>query len=150
MSTGLLIGHDAAVASYLFAFYSQPQMHYDRALGLIGSGGSLVGAVLFHNWNGANVEISYYGHNTMTPGILRCLARFIINEFDPARLTATTSKKNKQFMRSLQRFGFKLEGAQRCFYGKHDCVRNTGVRFVMFRDRLEQIAKLSMKKAVSC
>ena len=150
MSTGLLIGHDVAVANYIFTLYSQPALQYDRALGLVNAKGELVGGVFFHNWNGANVEISYYGKNTMTPGVLRCLARFILLTFDPSRLTATTSKRNRQFIRSLQRFGFKLEGAQRCYYGKQDCLRNTGVRFVMFRGRLEEIARSPGRRAVAC
>jgi RimJ/RimL family protein N-acetyltransferase len=150
MSTGLLIGHDEAVANHLFSFYSQPKMQYDRCLGLINSKGVLVGAVLFHNWNGSNVEISYYGENTMTPGIIRCLARFILITFDASRLTAVTSKRNKRFVRSLQNFGFKLEGVQRCYYGHQDCIRNTGVRLVMFRNRLEELAQFQTKQAQSC
>src|SRR5271170_6237073 len=127
MSIGVLIGSDDQVAQHFLLPRGQTFFKFDRAVGLI-KDGKLVGTVLFHGWNGANVEISYYGVHTMTAGIIRFLARFAINEFKPSRLTAITSKRNKRFIRSLQRLGFKLEGAQRCYYGADDCNRNTGVR----------------------
>lgn len=152
MAIGLLIGSDEFVAQWLFVTNKQPSYSYDQALGLITPDGCLQGAVLFHNWNGSNVELSYYGYKTMTAGIVRCLAQYIANTFDPSRLTVTTSKRNRQFIKALQRLGFKLEGAQRCYYGKRDCNRNVGVRFVMFREGINKIAGLvtetpNLKKA---
>lgn len=139
MSTGLLFGQDEQVGQWLFEFYKRPPLKFDKALGVIRDG-NLVGAVLYSNWNGSNVELSYFGHRTLTLGILRSIFIFGIKEFDIARMTVITSKKNRQFMRSLQKIGFKIEGVQRCHYGKTDCNRNTGVRFVMFRDGVERIA----------
>src|SRR5277367_6087947 len=134
MSTGLLFECDEAVAKWLFEWLQRPLYKYDRAVGIVNSSGALVGAVLYQNWNGPNVEISYYGKKTLTLGIVRCLARYTLTSFDPARLTAITSKRNRQFMKALQKLGFRLEGIQRCYYGKRDCNRNTGVRFVAFRE----------------
>jgi len=139
---GLLFNADDAVAAWLFESYGQKPMKYDRALGLVDTEGKVVGAVLYHHYNGANVELSYYGKGTMTLGIVRCLARFTLLEFDASRLTVVTSKRNRRFIKGFQKIGFRLEGVQRCYYGKRDCVRNTGVRFAMFRDRLEALAKL--------
>lgn len=141
--TGLLFDCDEVVAAYLFASYGQRPMKYDRALGLIDKQGDLKGCVLFHFYNGSNVEMSYYGPVTMTPGVVRTIARFIICTFDPSRLTVMTNKRNKELHRKFQKLGFKLEGVQRCYYGHRDCSRNTGVRFVMFRDRIDAIAKLN-------
>jgi RimJ/RimL family protein N-acetyltransferase len=139
---GLLFNADDVVAAWLFESHGQKPMKYDRALGLMNTSGVIVGAVLFHHYNGANVELSYYGKSTMTLGIVRCLARFILVEFDASRLTVVTSKRNRRYIKGFQKLGFKLEGVQRCYYGKRDCTRNTGVRFVMFRDRIEVLAKL--------
>lgn len=143
MSKGLLLHCDHELGARLFAAYGQPPLKFDRCLGVVDNVGELVGYVLFHNWNGSNIELSYYGENTMTPGIIRCIARFIICTFDPARLTVIISKRNRRFLRSVQKIGFKLEGAQRCFYGKKDVARNTGIRFVMFRDRIDQLARFN-------
>ena len=141
MSTGLLFDADDRVAAWLFNGYGQKPMKYDRALGLM-KGDKLAGAVLFHHYNGSNVEMSYYGPNTATLGVFRCLMRFVILEFNASRLTVMTPKRLRRNVKGFQKLGFKLEGVSRCYYGGRDCARNTGVRFVMFRDGLEKIAKL--------
>lgn len=145
MSAGLLIGFDDEVAAYLFQHHVKPVMKYDRALGIIVEG-KLVGGILFQGFNGSNVELSYYGEGTMTPGIIRCIARFLISTFDSARVTVTVSKRKKGFIKALRKLGFLLEGTSRQFYGSQDSLRNTGVRLVMFRDRINVLAKLQEAK----
>lgn len=147
MAAGLLFECDEAVANWLFEKYKWPRYKYDRAVGIIDKDSQLVGAVLFQNWNGNDVHISYYGHRTMSLGIIRCLARFTLLTFNPSRLTAVTSKRNRQFIRALQKIGFGIEGTQRCYYGPEDNRRNTGVRFVMFRAKMERLAKLDREAA---
>lgn len=141
MSTGMLFDCDREVAKYLFDLYKWPDLKYDRAIGLLSPVGVLVGAVIFHSWNGNNVEIAYYGKSTMTLGIVRSLCRFALLQFDPSRVTAVTSKRNKPLIRGLMKIGFKFEGVQRCYYGKKDCNRNTGVRLVLFRETVEKLAR---------
>lgn len=149
MTVGLLFGHDDAIAKWAFETWGlQTQMKFDRAIGLIDNkNGSLVGAVVFQCWNGTNVELSYYGLKpTLSLGVVRCLARDILFTFNVSRVTVSTSRKNRGLMRSLQRLGFKLEGAQRRFYGNRDCNRNTAIRFVLFREALEKFAAFPAKK----
>jgi hypothetical protein len=149
MSTGLLYDCDDIVARWLFSNLSYPIYKYDRCVGLVDPNGTLVGAVLFQHWNGANVELSYYGKNTLTVGIIRSLARYTLTMFDPARLSMTTGKRNRQLIKALQKIGFKFEGTARCYYGKRDINRNVGVRMVMFRDGLEAVAKVP-QEATRC
>lgn len=137
----MLFDHDQAVANWLFASYGQKRYSYDRCLGLLRDG-TLCGAVLFHNWNGANVEVSYYGKNTMTPGVIRCIGQYVLSTFDPSRLTAHVPKRSKHYIKGLQRLGFRVEGVQRCYYGKRDCLRNTAIRLVMFRPEIETVARI--------
>jgi len=139
MSTGLLIGHDEAIWQWLSSKDNQVFERFYRCLGII-KNDVLSGAILFNGWHGANVELSYYGEKTMTLGIVRSICTYAITEFDVARLTCVTSKRNKRLMKSLQKLGFRLEGMQRCYYGKKDCNRNTGVRFVLFREGVERLA----------
>lgn len=143
MAFGLLVGNDSEVADWAFSTYSLYPTRVDRGLGIVNEEMCVVGAILLQNFNGTNVELSYYGPNTLSVGIVRAIARIIIGEFNASRLTVVTSKKNKRLLRSIQRFGFKFEGIQRCYYGARDCTRNTGVRFVMFREDLERVAKLT-------
>ncbi len=148
MSIGLLFEYDDKIAKWAFETWKMPSMSYDKAIGLVDNkNGKLVGAVVFQCWNGFNVELSYYGlGHTLSAGIARCLARYVLFTFNVSRVTVSTRRKNRTLMRSLQRIGFKLEGAQHRFYGYRDCNRNTAIRFVMFRERIEQLAALPMRK----
>ena len=145
MSYGLVIDDDNRVAAWIYAKYNLFKMPINRALGIVETDGTLVGGIILQNYNGINIELSYYGPYTLTPGIVRSIARIGIAEFNVGRATVITSKKNKRLMRSLQRFGWRLEGTQRCFYGQQDCTRNTGVRFVMFREQIDRIAGFNNK-----
>lgn len=149
MSTGLLFDCDETVARAAFSIYGIKPFKFDRALGLIGKDAKLCGAIVFTGYNGYNVEVSYYGKNTVTVGISRLLSRFIIQTFNPSRVTVVTSKRNRFLIRGLQKFGFKVEGMQRCYYGVKDIQRNTGVRFVLFREGLERIAKVDKPTEVA-
>ena len=140
MAYGLLIGEDQAVASWAFSTFNYFPTHVDRGYGVIGPDKTLKGAILLQNFNGTNVELSYYGPNTLSAGIVRAIARAIIAEFNAARLTVVTSKRNKRVMKALSRFGFAIEGSQRRYYGHRDCTRNTGVRFVMFHEKICRLA----------
>jgi RimJ/RimL family protein N-acetyltransferase len=142
MTVGLLFDCDTEVAQWHAAQAGCHPGKYDKALGLVDSTGVLIGAIAFQYWNGANVELGYWGRGTLSLGIVRCLSRYAITTFDPARVTVVTSKRNRHLMRSLQKLGFRLEGISRCYYGKKDCNRNTGVRFVLFRNALERLAKM--------
>lgn len=146
MRVGLLLHNDAQVAAYLFQHHVKPAMKYDAAIGIL-TDGVLSGGILLQSWNGFNVELSYYGHGTLTPGIIRCLARVLLTIFNLSRVTVTVSRKRRGVMRGLRKLGFVVEGTQRCFFGVHDISRNTGVRFVMFKKRVEQLAQLERRAA---
>lgn len=146
---GLLLGDDARVAAWAFRTYQFRPTPYNSAVGVVDETGRLIGAGLYQNFNGSNVEGSYYGRGTLTPGIVRGLIKGAL-AFDPSRLTVVTAKKNRRLIRALQRIGFRLEGAQRRYYGQRDCARNTGVRLVMFREDMDRIAGVEIKAAVAC
>jgi hypothetical protein len=146
MRAGLLLDADEQVASYLFKSHVSPVMKYDRAIGLVDSG-NLHGGILLQSWNGTNIELSYYGRGTLTAGIVRCLARILLSTFNPGRVTVTVCRKHRRLIKALGKLGFVFEGTQRCFYGQRDCARNTGVRFVMFRGRLEIMARLQPEES---
>ena len=134
------------MAAWAFRTHQFRPTSFDSAIGVVEPNGKLVGAGLFQNYNGANLEFSYYGRRTMTLGIVRALFRIAV-AFDPSRLTVVTAKKNRKLIRALQKIGFKLEGAQRRYYGQRDCARNTGVRLVMFREQMDSIAGVAPQRA---
>lgn len=140
MPNSLVIGDDDRIAAWVFQAYRINPFKYNRVYGVMSQDRILVGAIILHNFNGANLELSYYGTNTLSAGIVRALSRMALTEFNPSRCTLVISKRNKRLMRSLDRFGCKLEGVQRRYYGHIDMNRNTGVRFVLFKEQIEVLA----------
>jgi RimJ/RimL family protein N-acetyltransferase len=140
MSYGLLVDNDQRIADWTYKTFNIFPQPVNKALGIVDSTGCLKGGCLFQNFNGVNLELSYYGPSTLTPGIIRVIARVAIGHFNAARLTVVTSRRNKRLIRSLIKIGFKLEGIQRCFYGHEDNKKNTGVRLVAFRNELSRVA----------
>ena len=140
MALGLLVDQDQAVAAWAYKTFNIFAQPVDKAFGIVNPKGTLIGAILFQNFNGVNIELSYYGPKTLTSGIVRIIARVSIGHFNAGRLTVVTSRRNKRLIRGLIKIGFKLEGIQRCFYGHKDCKKNTGVRLVAFRPDLSRVA----------
>lgn len=150
MPAGLLFDCDAEVAAWTSATYKLRPYKYEKVIGLLAPNGTLIGGIFLHDYNGFDIEISYFGQNTLSLWLYRCIIRYVILIFDPARLTAVTSKRNRRLIRGMLKLGWKLEGVQRCYYGKHDCNRNTGVRLVMFRDMMEKTAKMAPEAKLLC
>ena len=139
MARGLLVGDDARVAAWAFRAYKFQPTKFDLAIGVVDPGGALVGAVLFQGLNGSDVQLAYYGRRTLSPGIVRGLARASLG-LGVARVSIVTSKKNKRLIRAAEKLGFVREGVARRYYGIADTDRNAGTRLVMFKERLEEIA----------
>src|SRR5260370_9970718 len=139
MTYGLLVGQDAAVASWTYQQYKLFPIAVYRAVGILDiKEQKLIGGALFQNYTGMNVDLSYYGARSLTLGIVRSLAQMALS-FGVARGTVITSKRNRRFIRSLLKLVFKVEGIQRCFYGHVDSPKNTRVRLVILQGALEQL-----------
>jgi hypothetical protein len=134
MPLGLLVGEDEYVIKWATAFFQLYPTRYNQVFGVVDEEKSLVGAFFFHNFNGVNVELSYYGPKTLSLGIVRSICRIVISEFRASRLTVVTSRRKKHFIKSLVKLGFRIEGVQRRYYGDRDCNRNTATRLVAFHE----------------
>lgn len=140
---GLLLGHDAAVAAWAFDTFNFKPMPVEGTIGIISEKQELIGAALFQHHNGNDIELSYYGRNTLTPGIVRAIARAALG-YGIQRLTVTTAKSNRRFVKAILRLGFIHESAMKQFYGKRDdLAEHTGMRMVCFKKRLEQLAGIT-------
>jgi hypothetical protein len=136
---GLLIGSDENVALWAFHEYNRAPILVDRAFGII-ENNQLVGAALFSNYNTVNAELSYYGKNTVTRGIIRDLARIALYELRLARCTVIVPKRPTFLLKKMEKYHFRFEGIQKRFYGPTDSARHTGCRFVIFREDMLRLA----------
>lgn len=138
---GLLFGHDWAVATWTFNEFRMTPMHINAAIGIVRNN-HLIGAAIFQNYTGHNVELSYYGPQTFSAGIAKMLARYTVERFNVDRLTMRTNRKNASILKMFHRFGFKFEGVQHRYYGPF----GDAAVFVLFREDLECIAGLAKGK----
>lgn len=141
---GLLFGHDGPVAAWTFNEFHITAMPIDAAIGIVRNN-RLIGAAIFQNFSGFNVELSYYGPQTFSAGIAKALARYTIERFNVDRLTMRTNRKNISIVKMFHRFGFKYEGRQNRYYGPF----GDAVVFVMFREDIERIGGLKRDKEIA-
>jgi hypothetical protein len=146
MAAGILLDMDATVAEWAFRTHNRLPIHVDRAIGIV-EHNQLVGAALFTSYNHVNANFSYYGKGTINRGIIRCLARIALFELHLSRCTVIVPKRPSFLVKRLPKFGFRFEGVQRRYYGSEDNARNTGCRFVAFREDIEKLAGLTSKRA---
>jgi RimJ/RimL family protein N-acetyltransferase len=143
---GLVVGADEHVGAWLAKNYNVDARRCDYVLGLVDERRNICGAILWHFYTGLDVQIGYYGRNTLSPGIVRAIAR-VTADLNVSRATMVTSKTNKRLIRSLIKIGFEREGEQRRYYGHDDTRRSTAVRLVMFRPRIDQLAQKQKNKS---
>ena len=116
-----IYGHDAEVAEWAFSTFKIRPAHYEMAIGILDEG-TLVGAVMWHAYRGSDIELSYYGPNTMTLGIARACARMAVDHFKVSRVTARTARSNKTMTRGIKKIGFEYEGIAHNAMGDKDAV----------------------------
>ena len=147
MTKGLLLDCDEHVAAWAYQTHNRFPVKADRAIGIV-EDGKLIGAVLFSSYNSMNAELSYYGKNTVTVGIVRAIAKIALYELRLARCTVIVPKRPSYLLKKLAKFGFRYEGVQRRYYGPTDHNRHVGCRFVLFREDIEKLASERFKKAM--
>lgn len=105
----LLYGYDDQVAAWTANKFNIYPGKYDMAVGII-EGDKIVGSVIWNAYRGHDIEISYYGPQTMTLGIARECARVAMDHFGVNRVTARTLRSNKTMTKGVKKIGFEYEG----------------------------------------
>jgi len=121
----IVAGHDHEVAAWAQDKYERGLRPYDAALAIVNKQEQIVGAATLHEFNGSNVELCYWGPNTLTRYIAGAIAYFCFRTIKANRITCRTPRWNKPVVRHLPKLGFKYEGLLRRYYGpdrKHDAI----------------------------
>lgn len=121
MKHQFLIHHDVEVANWAFTTFGMVPTQFCMAIGIVDRTG-IVGACLFHAHSGPDVELSYYGPNTLTLELVKGIAKIAVDVLGVSRITARTSRKNKTVTRGIKGIGFEYEGIRKCGYGDQDAV----------------------------
>ncbi len=121
----LVLGQDALVAQWAMDKYDGGIPPYLAALGIVDNAGVIRGAATLHFFNGANVELCYWGPSTLTRQIAGQIAQVCFHGLKACRVTCRTQRDNKIVVRHLPKLGFRYEGIQRHYYGptrKQDAI----------------------------
>jgi RimJ/RimL family protein N-acetyltransferase len=115
----LVFGDDKTIADWASKRFGKPMRDWHYAIGIIDRSGLLVGAATFHDINGFNTELCFWGPGALSASVVRGLMRFAFRTLGLLRVTARTPRKNKIVTRGLPAFGFRCEGVAKHYYGPH-------------------------------
>lgn len=113
----LLFGHDRIVADWASKRSGSPLRNWYHAVGILDEEGLLIGCASFHDMNGSNVEVCFFGPNSLNISVVRELMRFAFHHLEVNRVTARTPRQNKRLVRHLMKLGFQCEGVMKRYYG---------------------------------
>lgn len=78
---------------------------------------TLVGGVVFNDYNGWNIEATIYWKGPMTRQPIVETLRYVFEQCKCGRMTAKTAKGNKRMLKILPRLGFHVEAELPRFFG---------------------------------
>ena len=118
----LVFGEDEMVARWAgerFGTVFSPPL---RALG-VKEAGEIRGALVFNDFNGANIECSVVGDTACwTAPVVSAAFRYAFDQCQCVRLTLRTRRRNKLVRKLIPRLGFRFEGVARRYYGDDDAL----------------------------
>lgn len=132
-------GQDHAFAIWAHNTHGTIRIPYDSVFGLM-KGDKIVGAFMFNNYNYSDVELHFYGKRLFNKAVIKEIAARAILLY---RINRMTMKPIKGLYRnSLPKLGAVFECTQRRAYGPTDADRHAADVYVLYRERLEQLAGL--------
>ena len=115
----LVVDRPAEVAAWASIQLGAPIGGECKAIGVLNGSGAIVGAIIFTNWNGSNMDATVVGRKCFTRNTIRFAADYVFNQLRYNRVTFRTKRSNKPVCRLLAKHigseGF--EGTARAWYG---------------------------------
>lgn len=87
------------------------------AMGFLDQLGYIQGAAIFNNYNGANIEMHYYGPKCVTRMNFKAVLTYVFNELGCIRITVLPPRNNKKLLKILPRLNFVYETVLKNYYG---------------------------------
>lgn len=109
--------------------------------------GRIVGAWLFNDWNGHNVEISVALDRPLTRGMIRAVEDYVFRQMKARRVTARCRESNQKSATLIRRLGFVLEGRSPFYYGDDAALIFGRTSFHIFPQRMSETVPKCMPNA---
>lgn len=87
------------------------------AIAFLNEDQDISGAAILNSYNGANININFYGPRCITRSNFRFVLSYVFNEIGCVRLTALPPRNNKKILRALPRLNFSYETVLKHYYG---------------------------------
>jgi RimJ/RimL family protein N-acetyltransferase len=114
----LVLGQDEEVGAFAAAKLGIPILPPYTSMGIVDDlTGELAGAIIYNRYNGADIEISFYGPGTMHRRFIRAAFAYPFEQLNVLRLTARTKRSNKAMCKLLPRLGFVFEATLKNHFG---------------------------------
>jgi len=84
--------------------------------------GEQVGAFVFNNWTGPDIELTIACSERVSLRVARFIAFLAFYDLGARRLTARTKASNKKAINAMLALGFKMEGCVREFFDGEDAI----------------------------
>jgi RimJ/RimL family protein N-acetyltransferase len=118
----ILLGHDPLVLAWIKARHGMEMFPPCVAVG-ISEGSDLIGAIVFNNFTGRNIEASVAGETrAFSPRVIRWCFQYAFGQLGCSRATLRTRKRATEVRHLIERMGFKPEGKMRRYYGDDDAM----------------------------
>jgi RimJ/RimL family protein N-acetyltransferase len=117
----LATGNDQVVINWTMERFGVYCTKVDMAIAII-EDSEIVGSCFFQAHNGPDIELSYYGPNTLSLPLVKQIAKITTDHFGVSRITVRTMKSNKKLTRGIHKLGFVFEGIRHQGYGNTDAV----------------------------
>lgn len=114
-------GNDELIDEWTYANFGVRNFNADMSLAIL-EDKRLVGSIYFHAYNGFDIELSYFGPQTLTLGLLRTICRIAVDHFGVSRITVRTPETHKQMKRKIHKLGWVFEGVRHNGYGDTDAI----------------------------
>jgi RimJ/RimL family protein N-acetyltransferase len=135
----LLYGCDAKVAEWAGKQLNTPFVPPFVAIGVVDDLNAIVGAVIFNDYTGCNIEFTAVGRHAWTREIMQAIYAYPFHQLGVLRVTARTQRSNARVRRILPKLGFVFEGVQKKFYGKTRA--DDALVFALFPEITERYAQ---------
>jgi len=130
----LASGNDQLIIDWTYHNFGVLCTKVDIALDVI-ENDQIVGACFFQAHNGPDVELSYFGPNTLSLDLVKQIAKIAVDHLGVSRITIRTAKSNKSLTKNAHKLGFVYEGIRHHAYGNEDAVM-----FGLFGENLARLA----------
>ncbi len=92
------------------------------AWGITDRRGTLIGAAIFTGYQAKNIELTCVGPGAFKKDVCREIASYAFDDLQCERITLTVAANNEKVLGIAIKFGWRVEGRLRRYYGAVDAV----------------------------